>query len=165
MSVLGQIRSASASVGEGLCVCQVTGASHGLETSGRGAVGLDQDVPGGVREESQERGMGWTMKGLVCHTWARGPLSKRCWRQRGLGLEAKMPHMMHDDTEEYDELKDGEEEAVWPHGGPGLASWRNGYLCFTVSMSLKCQIPRWPSGTLGEKEWEERSQGNPSLLF
>lgn len=76
-----------------------------------------------------------------------------------------MPRMMHDDAEEYDELKDGEEETAWPHSGPGLASWRNGYLCFTVSMSLKCQIPWWPSGTLGEKEWEERSQGNPSLLF
>ena len=90
MSVLGQIRSASASVGEGLCVCQVTGASYGLETSGRGAVGLDQDVPGGVREESQERGMGWTMKGLVCHTWAWGSLPANdaggrggwAWRQR-----------------------------------------------------------------------------------
>ena len=76
MSVFGQIRSASSSVVEGLCVCQVTGASHGLETSGRGAVGLDQDVLGGVREEAQERGMGWTMKGLVWHTWAWRSLSK-----------------------------------------------------------------------------------------
>lgn len=76
MSVLGQMRQASASAVEGLCVCQVTEASHGLETSGKGAVGLDQDVLGGVREESQERGIGWTMKGLVCHTWAWGSLSK-----------------------------------------------------------------------------------------
>ena len=76
MSVLGQIRSASASVVEGLCVCQVTGASHGSETSGRGAVGLGPVVLGGVREESQERGMGWIMKGLVWHTWAWRSLSK-----------------------------------------------------------------------------------------
>lgn len=80
-------------------------------------------------------------------------------------MEAKMPRMMPDDTKEYDGLKDGEEETAWPHSGPGLASWRNGHLCFTVSISLKCQILRWPSGTLREKEREERSQGNPSLLF
>ena len=55
---------------------KVTEASHSLETSGSGAVGLDQGVLGEVREESQERGKGWTMKGLVCHTWAWGSLSK-----------------------------------------------------------------------------------------
>lgn len=55
---------------------KVTGASHSLEASGSGAVGLDQGVLGEVREESQERGKGWTMKGPVCHTWAWGSLSK-----------------------------------------------------------------------------------------
>lgn len=58
----------------------------------------------------------------------------------GMGLEAKMSSMMHDNTEKHDELKDGEEETALSRSGPGLASWRNGHLPLAVSVSLKYQI-------------------------
>ena len=40
----------------------------------------------------------------------------------GLGLEAKMPCVMPDDTKEYDELKDGEEDHLGPPAPTGVLS-------------------------------------------
>lgn len=67
---------------------QVTGASHGLETSGRGAVGLDQDVPGGVRGISGE-GHGLDHEGPGLPHLGLGVTQQMMLEAEGAGLGGK----------------------------------------------------------------------------
>lgn len=71
---------------------------HGLETSGKGAVGLDQDVLGGGERGVSGEGHRLDHEGPGLPHLGLGVTQQMMLEAEGLGLEAKMPCVMPDDT-------------------------------------------------------------------